>query len=157
MLISDLIDAAAAGALLAADQPQGWSGCELMMPSILIIAVLAYFMLLGPDRRDRQRREQLRKDLKKNDRVVTIGGVLGVVHSISPEGTEVTLKIDETTGAKVRVLRSAIHEVLRDDAKKDDTKKDDTKKDDAKKDEPKRDAKLEDTKKDEPKENGSAQ
>jgi hypothetical protein len=67
---------------------------------------------------------------------VTIGGMLGTVASISPDGLEVTLKIDEATGTKMRVLRSAIHEVLRDkdEAAKDDAKKDESKRDEAKKD-----------------------
>ena len=47
---------------------------------------------------------------------MTIGGIIGVVTSVSPEGKEVTLKIDETTNAKLRVLRSSIHEVLKDDS-----------------------------------------
>jgi hypothetical protein len=51
----------------------------------------------------------------------------------------VTLKIDETTGAKIRVLRSAIHEVLKDETKKDESKRDESKKDDSKKDESKDD------------------
>ena len=45
-----------------------------------------------------------------------IGGIIGVVTSVSPEGKEVTLKIDESTNAKLRILRSSIHEVLKDDS-----------------------------------------
>jgi preprotein translocase subunit YajC len=136
----------------------GGGPCGLMLPSMLIIAMLAYFMFLSPERKERQRREQLRKELKKNDRVVTIGGMLGTVASISPDGNEVVLKIDEATGAKLRILRSAIHEVLREGTKKEDAKKDESKKDDSKKDgskkdelrtdEPNRDLRLEDTKRD---------
>ena len=92
-----------------------------MMPSLLGIMLLMYWFFVVPERRERQRKEQLRKDLKKNDRVVTIGGVLGTVASVSPDNNEVILKIDEATGAKMRVLRSAIHEVIRDE-KKDDKK-----------------------------------
>jgi preprotein translocase subunit YajC len=152
MLMSDLIEAVSAGALLAAAEGDGtgtgvWGPqCVQFMPFFIGMALLAYFFLFLPERRERQRKERLRKDLKKNDRVVTIGGVLGTVAGISPDGNEVTLKIDEATGAKVRVLRSAIHEVLKDESKKDESKKDESKKD----------PKLEDTKKDEPKGDGSA-
>jgi len=106
-----------------------------MLPSMLGILLLIYFFLYLPERRERQRRELSRKDLKKNDRVVTISGILGTVAGVSPDGNEIVLKIDETTGAKMRVLRSAIHEVLREDAKKEEGKKEDGKKEDGKKDE----------------------
>jgi preprotein translocase subunit YajC len=135
--MSHLIEAISASLLLAADDGQGGSGGLLyFMPWILGMGLLFYLFFVLPERRERQRKEQLRKELKKNDRVVTIGGMLGTVASVSPDGNEVTLKIDEATGAKMRVLRSAIHEVLKDkdDAKKDD-KRDDPKKDESKKDE----------------------
>jgi preprotein translocase subunit YajC len=138
--MSEFLEAVSAWTLLAADDAQNkgpFDGLLGFMPFFVGMALLAYFFLFLPERRERQRKERLRKDLKKNDRVVTIGGMLGTVAGISPDGNEVTLKIDEATGAKMRVLRSAIHEVLRDDSKKDETKRDETKKDDGKKDEAK--------------------
>ncbi len=138
--MSDSIEVVSAWLLLAEENAPGGAGgnmCVQFMPFFIGMALLAYFFLFLPERRERQRKEQLRKDLKKNDRVVTIGGVLGTVASVSPDNNEVILKIDETTGAKMRVLRSAIHEVIRDE-KKDD----------------KKDVKLEEPKKAETKEDG---
>src|SRR5262245_31593571 len=90
--------------LLAADEGQGAGGLAALfgsyMPFFVGMALLAYFFLFLPERRERQRKDRLRKDLKKNDRVVTIGGMLGTVANISADGLEVTLKIDEATGAK---------------------------------------------------------
>jgi len=149
--MSDLMEAVSAWLLLAADDKkppaQDWCGVY-MMPSMILIAVLAYFFLFRPEQRERQRKEQLRKELKKNDRVVTIGGIVGTVVSVSDTEdakqagrmpSTVVLKIDETTGAKIRVLRSAIHEVIRDESKKEEAKKEDVKKDEPKKDGAKRD------------------
>jgi len=87
-----------------------------MAPFFLIVGILFYMMIIRPQRREKKRRATLLQALKKNDRVVTIGGIIGVVTSVSPEGKEVTLKIDESTNAKIRVLRSSIHEVLKDDS-----------------------------------------
>lgn len=87
-----------------------------MAPFFLIVGILFYMMIIRPQRREKKRRETLLQALKKNDRVVTIGGIIGVVTSVSPEGKEVTLKIDESTNVKIRVLRSSIHEVLKDDS-----------------------------------------
>ncbi len=144
-----MIEAVSAAALLLAEgEARGpFGGCEWMMPSMLGILLLMYFFFIQPERKERQRKEQLRKELRKNDRVVTIGGVLGTVAGVSPDSNEVILKIDEATGAKLRVLRSAIHEVIRDETK--EAKKDDPRKDDARKDD-KKDIKPEDPKRSEP-------
>jgi preprotein translocase subunit YajC len=128
------IEAVSSFVLLANDPnpAQGLGQCWQWMPFFVGMALLAYFFLFLPERRERQRKEQLRRDLKKNDRVVTIGGIVGTVFSISADGNEVTIKIDETTGAKMRMLRSAIHEVLKDESKKEEIKKDESKKDETK-------------------------
>src|SRR5438552_17150940 len=145
MHMSEFLQAISTCTLMAADEAQnpggfgGLAGCYQFLPFFIGMALLAYCFLFLPERREKQRKEQLRKELKKNDRVVTIGGMLGTVAGISADGNEVTLKIDEATGAKMRVLRSAIHEVLKDESKKDESKRDETKKDESKKDESKKD------------------
>ncbi len=50
--------------------------------------------------------------MKKNDRVVTIGGMYGVVMNVQKDADEVTLKIDETNNTKIRVTISSIARVL---------------------------------------------
>jgi preprotein translocase subunit YajC len=51
--------------------------------------------------------------LKKGDRIQTIGGVLGTV--VEARDTEVLVKVDESSNTKIRFARSAIHRVLEDD------------------------------------------
>ena len=58
----------------------------------------------------------LLENLKKNDRVLTIGGIYGVVMNVQRDADEVTLKIDETTNTKIRVTFGAIARVLGDEA-----------------------------------------
>ncbi|MFO1019764.1 MAG: preprotein translocase subunit YajC [Planctomycetales bacterium] len=74
------------------------------------IAILFYFLILRPQSQDQKKREQLLNALKKNDRVVTIGGILGTVANISADGSEVTLKVDDNT--RIRVLRTGIQTKL---------------------------------------------
>jgi preprotein translocase subunit YajC len=98
--------------LLAAEAevpPKGPDLISLLLPPLAVILVL-YLFMDRPGRRDRGRREQLLKNLKKNDRVVTIGGMFGSVVNISPDGKEVTLKVDDSTRIKFR--RTAIADVL---------------------------------------------
>lgn len=91
----------------------------LLFP-LLAIGVLWYFLLLRPQRREQAKREELLQALKKNDRVVTIGGMIGTIANMSQDGKEVTLKIDDNT--RVRMRRSSIHEVIRDEEVDDSSK-----------------------------------
>ena len=46
------------------------------------------------------------QSLTKNDRVQTIGGIIGTVVDIKED--EITLKIDESNNTKIKILRTAI-------------------------------------------------
>ncbi len=61
--------------------------------------------------------------VKKNDRVVTIGGVYGVVANVNREADEITLKVDESTNTKLRVTLSSVARVLGDEPADDAAKK----------------------------------
>jgi len=89
------------------------------MPLVLI-GVVFYLVLLRPQRREQKRRDDLLKAIKKNDRVVTIGGIIGTVSNIPADGNEVTLKVDDNT--RIRVLRSSIQSVLGDEAENEPSK-----------------------------------
>ena len=60
--------------------------------------------------------------LQKNDRVVTIGGIYGVVVNAAKGTEDVMIRVDESSNTKLRVLRSAISRVVR--AEDGDEKKD---------------------------------
>jgi preprotein translocase subunit YajC len=104
--------------LLFAQQPPPAEGAEGAIRSFLpilpwiVIGVLFYMMLIRPERRKRADLESMLKSLKKNDRVVTIGGIFGTVVQASQDTDEVTLKIDESNNTRIRVLRSSISRVL---------------------------------------------
>lgn len=92
-------------------QPQGEtpSFWPFLLPFALIF--LMYHLLVArPQRREQARRDEMLKALKKNDPVVTIGGIIGTVANISDDGSEVTLKVDDNT--RLRLRRDAIREVI---------------------------------------------
>ncbi len=84
-----------------------------MLPMLLTIAVIFYFIVWRPQRREQHRRQQMLSELKKNDRIVTIGGIIGTVANVSSDGGEVTIKVDDNT--RLRMRRSSIAEVLKSD------------------------------------------
>ena len=81
---------------------------NMLIPIVLMFVVLYFFVLRGP-RKKQQQHKQMLDNLKKNDRIRTIGGILGTV--VDDRDDEVVIKIDEGTNAKMRIIRSAIGEV----------------------------------------------
>ena len=71
-------------------------------------------MLIRPQRREQSRRQDMLAAVKKNDRIVTIGGVYGIVTNVNREADEVTIKVDEATNTKLRITLSSIGRVLGD-------------------------------------------
>ena len=88
------------------------SGLMSFLPAVLLAFALYFFMILRPERRKQAAQRAQLEALKKNDRVVTIGGMYGVVMNVQKDADEVTLKIDETNNTKIRVTISSIARVL---------------------------------------------
>ena len=55
------------------------------------------------------------QSLKKNDKVRTIGGIIGIVVDVKDD--EVTLKVDESNNTKIKVAASAIGKNLSNEGK----------------------------------------
>src|SRR5437867_658466 len=87
--------------------PPAWT---TFLPIILIFVVF-YFMIIMPARkRERAQREMLERNLKKNDEVLTSAGIIGIVANIKDD--EVTLKVDESSNVRMRVLKSSIVKIM---------------------------------------------
>lgn len=78
------------------------------LPLILIFVVF-YFLLIRPQQKKQKDHRAMLEALRRGDRVVTGGGIVGTVSRvISPEEVEV----DIASGVRVRVLRSTISSVV---------------------------------------------
>lgn len=82
---------------------------------IIAIVIFFYLIMFRPQQKERARREKALNVLKKNDRVVTIGGIIGTIASIADKEQEVVLKIDDNSRLKVR--RSAIQGLYEEETK----------------------------------------
>lgn len=101
-----------------APKPPSWQ--EMLfnpMSMITILIVLFYVMVLLPERRNRKVLAERLTALKKNDRVVTVGGIHGTIVSTS-DSDQVVVRIDENNNTRVHVNRSAISRVISDDSEK---------------------------------------
>ena len=78
------------------------------LPLILIFVVF-YFLLIRPQQRKAKDHKTMLDALRRGDRIVTGGGIIGTVARVdSPE--EIT--VDIADGVRVRVLRSTVTSVL---------------------------------------------
>jgi preprotein translocase subunit YajC len=71
-----------------------------------LMFVLMYFILFRGPRKKQQKHKQMVQSLQKNDRIRTIGGIIGTVVDIKDD--EITLKVDESTNTKIKIASSAI-------------------------------------------------
>jgi len=84
----------------------GDGGMQLlfMLPAF---ALVFYFLLIRPQRqKDKERREMLEK-VKKGDKIITTGGILGEVVRVSER--EIVIIVDKEKNIRLRLLRSAIY------------------------------------------------
>ncbi len=70
------------------------------------MAAIMYFLLIRPQQQQRKKHQEMLSNLKKNDRVVTSGGLVGKIVKISD--TEVVLNLGST---EVTVLRQMVIDV----------------------------------------------
>ena len=102
--------------LVAQAAAEGQANDPYMLPRLLItflpIMVLFYFLFIKPQKKKEQEMRDLIGNLKENDRVVTIGGIYGVVTNVQRDAERATIRVDEATGTKLRVNMSAIARVV---------------------------------------------
>lgn len=98
----------------AGDEGGGMMMLQSLLPFVAIF-VLFYFLLIRPQRREQSRRQAMLSAIQKNDRVITAGGVYGVVTNVRREADEVTVKVDEATNTKLRMTLGSIARVLGDE------------------------------------------
>ena len=71
---------------------------------IALVLLIFFFLVIRPQQRERRRREEMLAAIKKGDRVVTSGGLIGTVVGVSDR--KLTLKLGDSV--RVECLRSAV-------------------------------------------------
>jgi preprotein translocase subunit YajC len=87
--------------------PPGGGGPASMLIQLVPIALVLgifFFLVIRPQQRERRRREEMLAAIKKGDRVITSGGLIGTVVGVTER--RVTLKFGDSV--RVECLRSAI-------------------------------------------------
>ncbi|MDD5746322.1 MAG: preprotein translocase subunit YajC [Candidatus Omnitrophica bacterium] len=89
--------------------PQGQGSFLVLFPMYLIIFVVFYFFLIRPQQKQQKEKQDMIGQLKKNDEVVTAGGIHGTVVNIKDK--TVVLKVDDNV--KIELDKSAVATVTK--------------------------------------------
>ncbi len=86
--------------------PKGPGGLDFIVMFVLPIVIIMYFFFIRPQKKKEKEKQQMIDNLKKGDRVTTVGGILGKVVNVSED--KVTLLIDEKKDVKMKFVKPAI-------------------------------------------------
>lgn len=89
--------------------PKSGFGDFIFLAGMGVLLALIISSMLGA-RREKKRMDEMMSSMKKHDQVRTVGGIIGSIVEIKPD--VVVLKIDESSGAKITVMRSKIEAVI---------------------------------------------
>lgn len=71
-----------------------------------LMVVVMYLLLFRGPRKKQQKHKQMVQTLQKNDKIRTIGGIIGTIVEVKDD--EITLKIDESNNTKIKIAISAV-------------------------------------------------
>ena len=80
------------------DAAQPGGGLLSMVPMLLIMVAVFYFMLIRPENKRKKEAEQMRSSIKNGDKVTTIGGIMGTVVDVKSDSF-----VLETSADQVRI------------------------------------------------------
>ena len=87
---------------MLADSADPTGGLASFLPLIIIFGIM-YFLLIRPQQTKEKERQAMLTKIKKNDHVITTGGIHGIVAGVKDD--EVTLKVDEAQNVRIRFAR----------------------------------------------------
>ncbi|UPA18116.1 preprotein translocase subunit YajC [Borrelia puertoricensis] len=95
---------------------QDFSHSSSFFRSLLVfIPVIAifWFLVISPQRKEEKKKKDMIKNLKKGDKVLTIGGIFGIVKKVND--SEVVLELSPTS--EVRFIKNSVERVILDEVK----------------------------------------
>lgn len=78
---------------------------------LVVIGIMFYFLLILPERKKRKELENKLSSIKKNDPVITSGGICGVIVGAATGSKYVTVRVDDSNNTRIQVLRTHIAHV----------------------------------------------
>lgn len=118
--VGDVTASTGEGGTASAQAPSFFDSMILYLPLALAM-MLVYMIMMKPPKGGGSGKSL---DFKKNDQVVTAGGVVGTVVKNDPESEVTTLRVDDSGNTKMQFLTSSIVKVLSDEKDKENSSSD---------------------------------
>ncbi len=100
-----------------AQDASGASAMVMQLLPLLLIFVVFYFLLIRPQQKKMKEHRGMLTSLKRGDRVITAGGIVGEIKQVKDNSDEVDVEI--APNVRVTVVRGTISSVLRPQAAND--------------------------------------
>jgi preprotein translocase subunit YajC len=84
-----------------------------MLPMLAMMFLVMYFLVMRPQSKQRKERDEMIKNLKKNDKVLTNAGIYGIVKQVNSDDPDLTLCIDERKDVCIRVSKQSIASLVK--------------------------------------------
>ncbi len=97
-------------AATAVGATQSAGSLAMTFAPLVLVFIIFYLFLVRPQQKGMMEFQKLVAGLRRGDRVVTTGGIIGTITKVETNAPEVMVEIAE--GVRVRVQRGAIAEVL---------------------------------------------
>ena len=98
--------------MIAMAPPQGGSGSDGLFSTLIMFMLIIgifYFMILRPQQKRQKERQKLLESVKKGDKIVTAGGMYGVIAGID----EKTVLIQVADNVKIKFERGSIGSIVK--------------------------------------------
>ena len=107
-------------------QGSGAAGLVGMLPMLLIMVALFYFMLIRPENKRKKEAEQLRSAVKNGDKITTIGGIVGTIVDVKSDRFVIETGADQV---RIEMMKWALstNETAEEAAKEEAKKKQEAK------------------------------
>lgn len=77
---------------------------------LIVIFIIFYFLIIRPQQKKVKEHGRMVDSVKRGDKVVTVGGMIGIVTKVDVKTSSLTLEVSENT--EIKVLRSSVAEIM---------------------------------------------
>ena len=91
--------------LLYAQAQQG-GGIASFLP-IIMIMIIIYILMIRPQTKRQKEKDEMRKNIKKGDKIITMGGIYGTVQGIKEKNRKAVIKVDNNTNITINMTAIA--------------------------------------------------
>jgi len=104
LIVAVLATMALLGGCVPAEGEGGGSSTIYMIVFLVLIFAMFYFLMIRPQRKRQKEHQHMMEELRKGDRVITAGGIYGVIENVSEDS--IVIKVE--SGTTIRLAKSSV-------------------------------------------------